>query len=1015
MPTSPARTAIACAFLAQALAAQSLFVKPVRILGDPHFIGTANNPLAISSAGPNGVEGREFQALAGIALDTSVSPPILYVADSGNNRVLGYQYTTQTSASAVADLVLGQPDRFTTNSAATTALRLPSGMVVDSAGNLYVADSGNNRVVRYPKPFAQPAGYQFPDLIIGQTSFSGSGTNTGGVKATTLSLLVNGANGGRAGLTIDAAGNLWVADVGANRVLRFPASVLKTGQNGPAADLAVGQPDLVSSTASTSRASKSGMARPTGIAFDSTGRLFVADGLARVLVYAPGVSFNASASRILGIDPTSATNAPSAITLGPQAQSVTVAGSNILVADTTNNRVEVYLPAQAWPAEATQFSPSAVQVIGQTDFTSAQPNGGNADASTTSLSSPQDIAASATEVYVADTGNNRILVYPINGGAISPVATRVIGQLDFRYRSPNQLSGSEFSTSVGASAILDTKAVPPHLYIADTANNRVLAYNDFTTAKSGQQADLVIGQPDFLRAIVNYPSGKAAQPGRQGLNGPRGLVLDSDGNLYVADTQNSRVLRFPAPFASGVTVLESADLVVGQTDFSSTVTDPTRRTLGAPIALAFTKDGSDTSQANAGWLLVADAGHNRVLLFAKPLSTGMSASNVLGVQNFTSTGDGTATALSTPGGVAVDPQERILVADSGNARILVYSPASGLAQAGSPPSVTLTAGLNQPVSIGMGLNGQFWVADNGQNLLLHYTTLDLLPLATPPYGPDATLVARTPRSAFVDPYNNLLVADGANRILYYAPKVNVANAANYIDGRALAPGTFASIFANGTNVLSSGTAASTTQPLPTVSADTQVIVNGKPSALSYVSPAQINLPLGLSLPTGGTVDLQVVRKSTGQVYGGAEIPLSSASPALFVLGGAQSGPVAARNQDNSLNTASNPAPRGTVIQLFGTGQGPVPGAPPDGEASTGPLETTVRPQVILGSPGVAVPAENIKYSGLAPGFVGLWQINVELPITAPSGASIPITVYMNSIPSTNPSIPSQVITTISVK
>ena len=69
------------------LLAQALFQKPVKVLGDPNFIGTASNPLAFDTVGPNWVEGQEFSNPSGIALDTSVSPPILYVADTGNNRV----------------------------------------------------------------------------------------------------------------------------------------------------------------------------------------------------------------------------------------------------------------------------------------------------------------------------------------------------------------------------------------------------------------------------------------------------------------------------------------------------------------------------------------------------------------------------------------------------------------------------------------------------------------------------------------------------------------------------------------------------------------------------------------------------------------------------------------------------------------------------------------------------------------------------------------------------------------
>jgi uncharacterized protein (TIGR03437 family) len=283
----------------------------------------------------------------------------------------------------------------------------------------------------------------------------------------------------------------------------------------------------------------------------------------------------------------------------------------------------------------------------------------------------------------------------------------------------------------------------------------------------------------------------------------------------------------------------------------------------------------------------------------------------------------------------------------------------------------------------------------------------------------------SPRSVAADSYNNLVVADGINRILYYVPGLAMVNAANYLTGRPLAPGAFTAIFpaaptstgnsgsATPPNVIAAGTDSATSFPLPTTLADTQVIVNGTPSSLLFVSPGQINLPLSLSLPTGGTVDVQTVRASTGQVYGGGELQLASASPGLFVIGGGQTGQVAALNQDGTVNSATNPVLRGQVIQLYGTGQGVVPGAPPDGQPGTGPLPTPTNPQILLGTS--FVPAANIQYSGLAPALVGVWQINLQIPTSAPTGSGTPITVFMNSIPSNNPAQPNQIVTAIAIK
>jgi uncharacterized protein (TIGR03437 family) len=1003
------------------LAGQALFDKPVKVLGDPNFIGTAANPLLYDSTGPNWVEGREMNDPLGVALDTSVSPPIVYIADTGNNRVLAFQYATQLTAGAYADLILGQPDRFTNlpqgpaGASLSTGLRAPTGLAVDSAGNLYVADSGDNRILRYPKPFSQPAGYQFPDMIIGQISFATANGNIGGVKASTL-LLANGSSFfAHTGLTFDSAGNLWVTDTGNNRVLRFPASVLVPNQNAPSADTVIGQADFTSSVAATSQTSLSGLTNPTSVSFDSVGNMLVADSLSRVVVYPPASTTNAMAIRIIGVAVPASTQ-PGPINVG-YATSAIAAGSNVVVVDNAFNRVLYYPPVAAFPPVSTQFSPSAISVIGQTGFTGSMTNQGGPPSAGT-MFSPVDIAASGTELFVADSGNNRILVFPLNAALAGATASRVIGQLDFPYGAPNLVVGEEFFTAgspsgASGSAILDLSATPPHLYVADTYNNRVLGFNNFASAANGQKADIVIGQPDLFHTDINYPSNLSTMPNAQGLNSPTGLVVDSAGNLYVADTFNSRILRFPAPFAPGTTAPETADLVIGQQNFNSTVTDPTALTMSAPISLAFTQAGANTAMANSGYLVAADANQNRVLLFPKPFTSGMSATVVLGQPDFTTaTARSAPTGLSSPRAVATDPLDHILVADTGNTRVAVFDVVQNLTN--DPiPSFFLTAGLSAPVGIGMAQSGKFWVADAGQNQLFHYPSVAQLPVTN--YASDAAQPAVSPRSAFVDPFNNLLVADGINRILYFAPALGVVNAADYISGRALAPGTFAAIFpAVSTNILASGTASESGFPLPTTLAGTQVIVNGNPSALFFVSPGQINLPLSLSLPMGGTVDLRVVAQSTGQIYGGAEVPLSSASPGLFTTGGTGTGQVAAINVlDGSINSATNPVLRGDYISLFATGQGFVANAPPDGQAATGPVPTALNPQILLG--GAYVPSANIQYSGLAPTLVGVWQINFQVPTTVTAGNDVPIVVIMNSIPSDNPSVPAQISTTIALK
>src|SRR5208283_5824456 len=103
--------------------------------------------------------------------------PMIYVADTLNNRVLAWKNATTFTNGQAADLVIGQPDQYTTTPSGpgttfSTGLSYPTGLAVYN-GDLYVADSGNNRVLRYKAPFtqyAQTGSYPTPDLYIGQPS-----------------------------------------------------------------------------------------------------------------------------------------------------------------------------------------------------------------------------------------------------------------------------------------------------------------------------------------------------------------------------------------------------------------------------------------------------------------------------------------------------------------------------------------------------------------------------------------------------------------------------------------------------------------------------------------------------------------------------------------------------------------------------------------------------------------------------------------------------------------------------
>ena len=151
--------------------------QPTRVLGHPQ--------LTLSTTQANWVEGRELNSPQGIAVDTSTSPPIVYVSDTANNRVLVWRRADSFTAGAPSDLVIAQRDRFSTfaqgpGATLSTGLAAPAGLAVRN-GYLYVADTGNNRILRFPNPLQQAE--LFPDLVIGQPSFNSGNANNGGVSA----------------------------------------------------------------------------------------------------------------------------------------------------------------------------------------------------------------------------------------------------------------------------------------------------------------------------------------------------------------------------------------------------------------------------------------------------------------------------------------------------------------------------------------------------------------------------------------------------------------------------------------------------------------------------------------------------------------------------------------------------------------------------------------------------------------------------------------------------------------
>ena len=282
---------------------------------------------------------------------------------------------------------------------------------------------------------------------------------------------------------------------------------------------------------------------------------------------------------------------------------------------------------------------AARAVIGQVTFTDEDPN-----SSDTVLGGISGLAFAADTLFVADANrvgalnsNHRVLLFQgissqvptpaaelpptagLSAGSQCPVcvgqATVVLGQPDFSTNTLNPAatrSNLRLPTSVASDGV--------HLVVADTDHNRVLIWNRIPTTNDAP-ADVVVGQPDFVS--VGVPSNHV--PTAKSMSGPQGVWIQN-GMLYVADTQNNRVLVYNhIPTTNGV----AADVVLGQPNFSTYVeVDITAQTTSATATnmlnpVAVTSDGQR--------LFVADLGYDRVLIWNTiPTSNGAAADVAVG-------------------------------------------------------------------------------------------------------------------------------------------------------------------------------------------------------------------------------------------------------------------------------------------------------------------------------------------------------------------------------------------------
>lgn len=360
-------------------------------------------------------------------------------------------------------------------------------------------------------------------------------------------------------------------------------------------------------------------------------------------------------------------------------------------------------------AQFTVF-PAADRVLGQPNFTSA-----GITITQNSMFFPAGVAVDPVsgKVFVSVIGHQRILRFA-NSAAVTNGANAeaVIGQVNYT----SQTVGTTATLLWGPSS-MDIDRLG-RLWVADVSNNRVLMYEDAANLPEfGAAADLVLGQPDFITGSAGTSQTK--------MSGPIAVHVDAADNLWVADFNNNRVLKFAN--VSSLVNGAAATSVLGQPDFITGTSDTSSITMSGPGAVAV--DG-------AGRLWVVDTSNHRVLRFdgAAGLVNGAAATGVLGQADFITGLSGTSPVkMNEPSALTVDRAGTLYISDFGNRRVIYHkNPGSKAIGAipdgviGQPNLNTITTGTTAQKLAGPygGLDfdatGNLWVTDYVNNRALRF-------------------------------------------------------------------------------------------------------------------------------------------------------------------------------------------------------------------------------------------------------------------------------------------------------
>jgi uncharacterized protein (TIGR03437 family) len=824
------------------------------------------------------------------------------------------------------------------------------GVACDSVGNIYISDADDHRVrkIAINGVISTVAG-------TGHAGLSGDGGPAAAAQLNTPY-----------GIAVDAAGNLYIADLGNHRIRRVDASggiitiagggVTPAGEADglPATDAALDSPrnvvagpdgavyfsdfganrvyaitpfGLLARVAGSGDQGFSGdghgaleakLSSPAGLAFDSMGALYIADaGNGRIRRVFHGIIETLGDSGKPGASPSVAPMLPTGLAFDSE--------DNLFIADPAGAQVLRVTPDLLVTAFAQAARDLAVGMSG--------------------------------DLYVV---SGPYLYERFRGGGVAEI-TGAATDHQFGDGGPARKARLNRPSAVA-------RDLAGNVYVADTGNDRIRKI-----------------APDFTISTIG--GNGAAQ-----WKAPGGVAVDSAGALYVADTGNNRIEKMNT---AGLTIVAGA----GKAGYSGDHDIAVRARLNAPSGLAFDSDGN---------LYIADTGNHAIrMVTPSGIITTIAGT---GERGFSGDGGDPASArLDSPRGVAIGPSGQIYIADTGNGRVRRIVPANAFGPAVISSVPAGNASWRQPVAVAVDEYGVLYVSDAGDHRVYSVEpTGRVTAIAgtgaanfSGESGPANTMPLADPAGLLAAPGGIIYLCDSGNhRVRTLTPALaggitnpppaahlEVANAASLLGG-PVAPGEIVSLFGEAIGASEPVTADLTSGVAPRKLADVQVLVAGRAAPLFYVGPKQINAQIPYSIAGRGGVNIQVV--AGGLLKAAATVQVADSAPGVFTIG--DSGQAVALNQDGSFNSPENPADRGSIIVLYATGEGTTDPVSVEGVAAAAPAPSLTLPVTVrIGG----YPAE-IQYAGPAPGLIGLMQINARIPGGyAPRGV-LPVTIEVGT-------------------